>query len=552
MTNLQKMADTTPAEAAPVEAPAAAVEAPAAAAAEAPAAAVEAPPAAAVEAPAAAVEAPAAAVEAPAAAVEAAPAAVETPAAAVEAPAAATEAPAAAAAAAAAAGTGVAPPAAVPVGADGEAPLVLVTGVSGYIAAWVAAALLRLGYRVRGTVRSLKKKTAHLADLAPGSRYKLELVEAELLEVGGWAAAVAGCTYVMHVASPFLLGTPKDPEAELIRPAVEGTLNVLRAAADATPQPRRVVVTSSMASVGMGYTALPEGGFTEAHWTDPASKHASVTAYAASKTRAERAAWDFVAGLPEGRRFELATVNPSTVMGPLLGGVQCASGDIIKMFLGREMPALPAMSLPYVDIRDVTRAHVLAMTTPAAAGHRFLLGTSSLTMPQLGALLAAEFNPKGWSVPTGTVPTWLLRVASIFSAQAATACVGMAMPPLLSAGTEVATILGMTHLHTDPATTTANFIEMAYSLIKFGQTPDRSKDKSAAAHVIAWGPDSAVDGLVTASGAVFHAPAPAAPAAAAEVAAAGGAGAAAAAPAPAVPAAAAPAAAAGGAGATTA
>jgi len=438
------------------------------------------------------------------------------------------------------------------VGADGEAPLVLVTGVSGYIAAWVAAALLRLGYRVRGTVRSLKKKTAHLAGLAPGSRYKLELVEAELLEVGGWAAAVAGCTYVMHVASPFLLGTPKDPEAELIRPAVEGTLNVLRAAADATPQPRRVVVTSSMASVGMGYTALPEGGFTEAHWTDPASKHASVTAYAASKTRAERAAWDFVAGLPEGRRFELATVNPSTVMGPLLGGVQCASGDIIKMFLGREMPALPAMSLPYVDIRDVTRAHVLAMTTPAAAGHRFLLGTSSLTMPQLGALLAAEFNPKGWSVPTGTVPTWLLRVASIFSAQAATACVGMAMPPLLSAGTEVATILGMTHLHTDPATTTANFIEMAYSLIKFGQTPDRSKDKSAAAHVIAWGPDSAVDGLVTATGDVFHAPAPAAPAPAA-AAAAGGAGAApAAAPAVAAAAEAAAPAAAGGAGSTTA
>ena len=180
----------------------------------------------------------------------------------------------------------------------------------------------------------------------PGAVHKLELVEADLLSSAGWEAAVAGCAYVLHVASPFVLDEPKD-EQVLIRPAVEGTLAVLRACAAAQPPPRRVVVTSSVAAVAYGSDKPASHVFTEADWTDPAGK--GVGAYIKSKCLAERAAWDFVRALPAGSAFELATVNPVMVLGPALGR-ESASGSlsVIEKFFTSNVPGFPKLPMNFV------------------------------------------------------------------------------------------------------------------------------------------------------------------------------------------------------------
>ena len=213
---------------------------------------------------------------------------------------------------------------------NSQSPLVLVTGVSGFIASWVAHGALKLGYRVRGTVRSLKNedKVKHLRDLYPGSKYKIELVEADLLNEECWDAAVLGCDYILHVASPFVIDEPKDPN-ELILPAINGTLNVLKAASKLEKPPKRVVVTSSTASIAYG-TDSRNHVYTDSDWTVHDSKEFPISAYTKSKVLAERAAWDFVEKLPAEKRFELATINPSLVQGPMLSGSQCSSAEIVK------------------------------------------------------------------------------------------------------------------------------------------------------------------------------------------------------------------------------
>ena len=203
---------------------------------------------------------------------------------------------------------------------DSIAPRVLVTGASGFIASHTIASLLSLGYRVRGTVRSIAMAPAFLTDIAPESPYKLELVEADLLHAECWSAAVCGCDFVLHVASPFTFNVA-DAEASLTRPAVEGTLNVLRAVAacPADVRPRRVVLTSSLSSVAYGRPVPPGHVFTEADWSDPDSTAFGMGSYQRSKTLAERAAWQFVRGLSPGDAFEMCAVCPGSVFGPLLG-----------------------------------------------------------------------------------------------------------------------------------------------------------------------------------------------------------------------------------------
>mmetsp|Transcript_23446 Transcript_23446/g.39223 ORF Transcript_23446/g.39223 Transcript_23446/m.39223 type:complete len:239 (-) Transcript_23446:91-807(-) len=210
-----------------------------------------------------------------------------------------------------------------------EAPLVLVTGVSGFIASWVAHGALKLGYRVRGTVRSLsnENKVKHLRDLYPGSKYSIELVEADLMNSESWTKAVEGCDYILHVASPFPLDEPKDPQ-EVIQPAVEGTLNVLKAASELAKPPKRVIVTSSFYAIGYGVDPRNKV-FTDADWTNPENKAYPINSYGKSKVFAERAAWDFVEKLPADKKFELATVNPGLVQGPMLSGSSCSSAEIV-------------------------------------------------------------------------------------------------------------------------------------------------------------------------------------------------------------------------------
>src|ERR1700677_4313234 len=243
---------------------------------------------------------------------------------------------------------------------------VLVTGGSGYVGTQLVAALLRAGRPVRATVRSMAREAGLRAAVRRGAADDagLEVVVADLMADDGWKAAVTGCEEVHHVASPIPVAQPKDPD-ELIRPAREGTLRVLRAARDAGA--RRVVLTSSFAAIG--YTPKPGAEFTEADWTDPDTP--GLPPYPRSKAIAERTAWDFIER--EGGGTELVSVNPTGIFGPTLTAEARSTLQLIKAMLDGTMTVVPRQRFGVADVRDVADAHIRAMGTPAAAGKRFLV-----------------------------------------------------------------------------------------------------------------------------------------------------------------------------------
>jgi nucleoside-diphosphate-sugar epimerase len=288
--------------------------------------------------------------------------------------------------------------------------LVLVTGGSGFVAGHCIRQLLDAGYRVRTTVRSLAREASVRATLKsagadPGAM--LAFAVADLMSDAGWADAATGCDFVLHVASPFPLTVPKD-ENELIVPAREGALRVLRAARDAGV--KRVVLTSSFAAVGYG-TAMKGAAFTESDWTDV--NGAGVSPYAKSKTLAERAAWDFMAR--EGGALELAVVNPVGIFGPVLGSDFATSIEIIKRMMDGAVPGLPNLIFGVVDVRDVADLHLRAMTHPEAAGERFLATAGDfVTLQAIARMLKSRLGNAARRVPTRGLPDWLLRVIAIF------------------------------------------------------------------------------------------------------------------------------------------
>ena len=293
-----------------------------------------------------------------------------------------------------------------------EGERVLVTGGSGFVGAHCIVALLDAGYRVRTTVRTPGREADVLAQVERGGAKPgpdLEFATADLLDDAGWADAVAGCAYVLHVASPFPGRQPRDAN-DVIRPAREGALRVLRAARDAGV--RRVVLTSSFAAVGYGAQAVGpefhERPFTEEDWTNP---DADVSAYVRSKTLAERAAWDFMDR--EGGALELAVVNPVGILGPVLGPDLSTSIDLVLRLLNGRVPGLPNVSFGMVDVRDVADLHVRAMTNPDASGERFLaVSDGILTVPQVARLLHDRLGDVARRVPTRTLPDWMVRVAA--------------------------------------------------------------------------------------------------------------------------------------------
>ncbi len=287
--------------------------------------------------------------------------------------------------------------------------LVLVTGGTGFIAAHCIVQLLEAGHRVRTSVRSLDRadEVREMVRTGGAEPSGIEFVTADLLHDDGWQAAVDGAAFVMHVASPFPMRQPKDDE-ELIAPARDGVLRVLRAARDAGVQ--RVVQTSSFAAIGYG----PDPGrpFTEDDWTDLSNPH--LTAYVKSKAVAERAAWDFVER--EGGGLELATVNPVPVFGPALGSALSTSVELLRTLLNGGAPAVPPGTTTGVDVRDVAELHVRAMTHPDAAGQRFLaVAGDPITFHELAMLLRERLGADARRVPTRVLPRWLVRAGAFVS-----------------------------------------------------------------------------------------------------------------------------------------
>ena len=290
---------------------------------------------------------------------------------------------------------------------------VLVTGGSGFIGSHCILQLLAEGHQVRTTVRNLDRETGVRSLLRAGGAEageRLSFFAADLLGDAGWREAADGCEYVLHVASPFPPNIPKH-EDELIVPARDGALRLLRAARDAGV--RRVVLTSSFAAIGYGH---PEQSapFDETSWTDPNGP--GVTAYVKSKTIAERAAWDFMAR--EGGALELVVVNPVGVFGPVLGKDYSTSILIVEKLMDGSMPGCPRIRFGAVDVRDVAALHISAMTNPAARGERFLaVAGDFISMLEIARMLKNRLGDAASKVPSRELPDWLLRLVSIFDAR---------------------------------------------------------------------------------------------------------------------------------------
>lgn len=289
---------------------------------------------------------------------------------------------------------------------------VLVTGGSGFIASHCILQLLAQGHHVRASVRSRSREVSVRTTLAQGATQageNLSFVVADLMDDSGWEDAVAGCDYVLHVASPFPPTIPRH-EDDLIRPAREGTLRVLRAARNAGV--RRVVLTSSFAAIGYGHKQQ-SAPFDESYWTN---LDGPVTAYTRSKTLAERAAWDFMRA--EGGTLELTVINPVGVFGPVLGTEYSTSIGTIKRLMDGGVPGCPQLWFGVVDVRDVADLHLRAMTHPAVNGERFLcVAGDFLPMSEIAATLKRRMAAAARRVPSRELPNWLVRALALANAE---------------------------------------------------------------------------------------------------------------------------------------
>ncbi len=282
---------------------------------------------------------------------------------------------------------------------------VFVSGGSGYIAGFLIKQLIDEGWMVHTSIRDLGKEAAVRTSLATDDN-KLKFFAADLTSDKGWAEAMAGCSHVAHVASPFPPAAPKH-EDELIVPARDGALRALRAAKEAGVS--RFVLTSSMAAIAYGHGAA-DHIVTEADWTDVNSPDAYP--YVKSKTIAERAARDWIAA--EGGTMEFVSVNPSLVLGPLQSGDFSTSLEAIKKLLEGSVPGLPNFGFGIVDVRDVADMHVRCLTAPDMAGERFICSGPFMTMSDIAKVLREGLGKQARKVPTRRLPNWAVRIAALF------------------------------------------------------------------------------------------------------------------------------------------
>lgn len=283
----------------------------------------------------------------------------------------------------------------------------LVTGASGFVGTHCVVQLIQKGYSVRGTIRSMSRSASIREIIAENVNgdFQLEFVEADLTRDDGWNEAVKGCGAIMHVASPVPAQLPKH-EDELIIPAREGTLRVLRAAKKAGV--KRVVLTSSVAAICYGHDAS-KTSFTELDWTDPNGNN--LTPYIKSKVLAEKAAWDFVNN--EGG-IDLSTINPGGILGPVLEKDYGTSAEIVKKMMAGEFPGYPNIGFPLVDVRDVASMHVAALENDQAIGERFICSNDYVWFSEVGEVLHQHFPQYSKKLPKRKLPDWLIKIFALF------------------------------------------------------------------------------------------------------------------------------------------
>jgi len=336
---------------------------------------------------------------------------------------------------------------------------VLVTGGTGFVASHCILQLLQQGYQVKTTIRTPDKKNKVQDMLRTGGItdfQHIQFIVADLTSDSNWSLAVADCEYVLHVASPIFLRVPKDPD-EMIRPAVDGTLRVLKAAREGGV--KRVVMTSNFGAVGYSHkdtTTL----ITEQDYTDPNEK--GLSAYNKSKVMAEMAAWQFIR--TQGNGLEFCTVNPMGIFGPSLGPDLSSGFELLRNIMNGEMKAIPNMVLGIVDVRDVADLHIRAMTSAQANGERFLaLAGGTMSLLQIAQFIKDKMPAVGVKISTKPLADWKVKIAALLGNQKA-----KAVAPLLGINRNASNQKAKTVLGWAPRSNETAVLAAAESLIKYG------------------------------------------------------------------------------------
>lgn len=333
---------------------------------------------------------------------------------------------------------------------------VLVSGASGYVAGWCIRLLLERGYVVRSTLRDLGKGVRLKQVLAPvGAEGRLSFFKADLMDDAGWAEAMAGVDFVLHVASPLGDGKAVARDA-LVGPARDGTLRVLRAAVAAGV--RRVVMTSAAATTRPPLSENRPS--VETNWADPDDPQ--FDAYRVSKILAEKAAWDFMRA--EGGTTEFTTVLPGAVFGPVLSPDQAGSVEIIGAMLAGKPRVRPKLGFWVVDVRDLADLHIKAMLSPRAAGERYLATAEFMWFRDISRVLRSRLGARAAKVPTIEMPNWLMRLLMPLQPQIRT------LGPLLGRRFEVDASKARRELGFAPRPAADTIVDCAESLLKSPKT----------------------------------------------------------------------------------
>jgi len=336
---------------------------------------------------------------------------------------------------------------------------VLVTGATGYIASHIIYALLANDYLVRGTVRSLKNpKNDHIYTILPEKKQNIELVEAEILKTENWDAIVAGCQYVMHVASPFPPKPPKN-EDELIKPAVKGTRDVLMAAI--RNNVKKVVVTSSVAAVLGGH--MVKNSFNEDDWAIPET----CPPYEKSKYYAEKEVWKIFEENKD--KIQITCINPGIVLGPTFSKYISTSGDVVSRALKDDIPGIARLEFSYVDVRDVALAHLNALKREETNGKRYILSAECVWFEEIMEILRKEFTPQGYTIVSRKVGYCPMKFISFFDCQI------KLLLPFVGRECKVDNSRSKNELGIEYTPIAKTIIDSGYSFIERGVVPDKRK-----------------------------------------------------------------------------